>query len=533
MPMWGRSWGQISDPGRWKCVNRLHWNNARRLATGLGAGLVWAGTAWAGPPLSAIDWLNDPVPVIQPLPSEPPVSGGVSTPDVSVTPLGEATRDSVGLLPAAVTGLPAGMWQASEAARILALMKAQKLADLPAMQSLFYTLLLAEAEPPTGQAPDGDFLAARLDLLMGLGAVEPAQALVQRAGPGSKPLFARWFDATLLTGDEDTACAELGKSPGLAPSWAARIFCTARMGDWRAAALTLNTAQALGVLSQQEEALLRHFLDPEEFEDEPLPLPPVRPSPLVFRLWEALGEPLPTAPLPRAFAVADLRSNVGWKARIEAAERLAQTAALPENRLLGIYSERLPAASGGIWDRVEAVQRFDTAVRSTDPGAVARALPSAWRAMQAARLEVPFARAYAQSLAHLPLPKEAAALAYDIALLSPEYEKIAQANGAKHPDRAFLSSVAMGAPRPADAARPLERAIVSGFQTKTLPLDLTAALEAGRVGEVILEAMLLYESAMRGETKDLVTALAAFRRLGLEDTARQAALQALLLQRRP
>jgi len=500
---------------------------ARWLALG-----VLPSLAMAEPPLSAIDWLNDPVPVIQPIPStEPPVSGGVSTPDVSVTPLGEPARDSVGLLPPEVTGLPADLWQTSTTERISALLKAQKLADLPAMQSLFYTLLLAEAEPPADTGVSGAFLALRLDLLVGLGAVEPAQALLQRAGPTTRPLFARWFDATLLTGDEDTACEELVKTPALSPSYAAQIFCTARMGDWRAAALTLSTAQALGDLSAQEQSLLSHFLDPEEFADDPLPLPPVRPSPLVFRLWEALGEPLPTASLPRAFAVADLRSTTGWKARIEAAERLAQTAALPENRLLGIYSERLPAASGGIWDRVEAIQRFDTAIRSTDPGAVARALPNAWRAMQAARLEVPFARMFAQDLAHLPLSGHVADLAYAIALLSPEYEAIAQENGAKFPERSFMTSLAMGRPRPADAANALERAIVSGFQSPNLPLELSTALTQARLGEVILQAMQLYQSAMRGETKDLVTALATFRALGLEDTARQAALQALLLHR--
>ena len=495
--------------------------------------LLWPATALAGPPLSAIDWLNDPVPVIQPRANEPPVAGGVTTPEVAVSPLGASTRDSVGLLSPAVTGLPASLWQASTAPIITELLRAQKLADLPAMQSLFYTLLLAEAEPPAQSGPDGAFLATRLDLLMEMGAVEPAQALVQRAGPSTKALFARWFDATLLTGDEDLACAELMKAQGLAPSWAARIFCTARTGDWRAAALTLNTARALGELNEQEEALLTHFLDPEEFEGEPLPLPPVRPTPLVFRLWEALGEPLPTAPLPRAFAVADLRDIAGWKARIEAAERLAQTAALPENRLLGIYSERLPAASGGIWDRVEAVQRFDTALRASDPGSVARALPNAWRAMQAARLEVPFARLYAADLAKLPLTGEAAALAFEVGLLSPDYEKIAQTNGARFVGMTFLISVAAGTPRPAAAALPQERAIVSGFQSRALPADMQAALSEGRIGELILMAMQAYGRAMRGETKDLVAALGAFRALGLEDTARQAALQALLLRRRP
>ncbi|MGH1353745.1 MAG: hypothetical protein ACRBBS_01510 [Thalassovita sp.] len=494
---------------------------------------LWGQSAFAqsGPPLSAIDWLNDPVPVIQPMPGvgDPPVSAGVVTPVVDVSPLGEPSADSVGLLPGSVTGLPASLWQNSESSRILALMKAQKLTDLPAMQSLFYTLLLAEAEAPSHLSADGAFLSARLDHLLALGAVEPAQALVLRAGPSSKTLFARWFDATLLTGDEDTACAELVRTPGLSPSEAALIFCTARQGDWRAAALMLNTALVLRSLPQQEAALLQHFLDAEAFEGEALPLPPVRPSPLVFRLWEALGEPLPTASLPRAFAVADLRGIVGWKARIEAAERLAQTAALPENRLLGIYSEREPAASGGIWDRVEAVQRLDRALSKKDAKAVARTLPNAWRAMQAARLEVPFARLFAPQLTQLALTGDAAALTRDIALLSPDYELVAQRNA--YGD--FPETLALGKPASRLSRTPMEQAIVKGFNATTLPDDVTAALSLGRVGEVILGAMQLYENAMSGETKDLATALATFRRLGLEDTARQAALQALLLTRAP
>jgi hypothetical protein len=469
--------------------------------------------------------------VIQPRPGlgDPPVSGGVVIPVVDVSPLGAPSADSVGLLPSSVTGLPVSLWQTSQAARVLALMKAQKLTDLPAMQSLFYTLLLAEAEAPAELSADGAFLSARLDHLLALGAVEPAQALVQRAGPTTKTLFARWFDATLLTGDEDRACADLVRTPGLAPSEAALIFCTARQGDWRAAALMLNTALVLNSLPQQEAALLQHFLDPEAFEGEALPLPPVRPSPLVFRLWEALGEPLPTAPLPRAFAVADLRDIVGWKARIEAAERLAQTAALTENRLLGIYSEREPAASGGIWDRVAAVQRLDRAVTAKDAKAIERSLPNAWRAMQAARLEVPFARLFAPQLAELSLSEEAARLSQQIALLSPDYEQAAQRQS--EPD--FAATVALGQPSSRLSRSVLEQAVVKGFNATTLPDDITATLAQGRVGEVILDAMRLYENAMRGETKDLVTALATFRRLGLEDTARQAALQALLLTRTP
>ena len=46
---------------------------------------------------------------------------------------------------------------------------------------------------------------------------------------------------------------------------------------------------------------------------------------------EAIGTPLPTAPLPLAFAHSDLRHTAGWKARIEAAERLVRTGAVSAN----------------------------------------------------------------------------------------------------------------------------------------------------------------------------------------------------------
>ncbi|WP_323782249.1 hypothetical protein [Thalassovita sp.] len=494
--------------------------------------LLCPSMALAQAPLSAIDWLNDPAPKPLIQPDEPPVTDTAATPMIDTSRLGEVQADAVGLLPPQMTGLPSGLWRHSHSADLGDLIAAQNLTSLPAMQALFYTLLLAEAEAPAGTGPENLFLQARLDALLQLGAVEPVQALLDRTGTGNAALFSRWFDATLLTGDEDLACAKLVSQPHLAPSYAARVFCTARNGDWSTAALTMDTARALGFLNGQEEALLHRFLDPEPFEGEPLPHPPVRPSPLIFRLREAIGEPMPTTPLPRAFSVSDLRGTMGWKAQIAAAERLAQTGALAENRLLGIYTERLPAASGGIWDRVDAVQRFDIALHARDPEAVARTLPKAFIAMKVARLEVPFAKLFAAKLLELPLRGETARAAYRVALLSPQYETAAQKFGGEFRSMTFLTALAQGHPQQAVAKTELERAILQGFGATTLPDLFRIDMDAGRLGEVILRAMLLYERAVRGEVNELATALATFRAVGLEDAARQAALQILLLDRR-
>lgn len=492
-------------------------------------------------PLSAIDWLN-PTPTVtldMGLPSgvsergtfglfsnEPPVTGGILTPDVNVSTLSDNSHDAVGLLPSTVTGLPATLWSASSANHLSDLIAEQRSEVLPAMQALLYTILLAEADAPHDAGLANELLLARIDKLVEMGALEQANALMERAGANTPSLFARWFDVTLLMGEEQKACDALMATPHLAPDYASRIFCTARSGDWRAASLTLDTAKALGLISEEMDALLLRFLDPELFEGEPLLVAAVRPTPLKFRLYEAIGEGQTTANLPRSFAHADLRDTAGWKAQLEAAERLARTSALHENRLLGFYSDRAPAASGMIWDRVAAIQRFDTAMANSDVRAVTDSLPQAWSAMHQVHLEVPFARLYGRALLQLPLQGVAARQARDIALLSSNYERAAVSG-----PRDFLAALALGTP-PRTPSDPTLRAISDAFHGAGVPQEITAMLARGQLGEVILTAMDLLDNGAAGDLGALTEALATLRAIGLEDTARQAALQVALLDTR-
>ena len=84
--------------------------------------------------------------------------------------------------------------------------------------------------------------------------------------------------------------------------------------------------------------------------------PPQHLTPMGWRILEALGDPVGTGNLPVAFAHADLRGTSGWRAQIDAAERLTRMGVMQPERLTGIYSQRRAAASGGVWDRVRAVQ---------------------------------------------------------------------------------------------------------------------------------------------------------------------------------
>lgn len=499
----------------------------------LAAWLLLSSSASATDPLSAISWLRQSPPSAT-LPGtvllEPPVTGTTQQSQIVVTRL-ETLVAPVGLVPASATGLPIDLWRGSSSGTLSRLIGQVAVRDSPAMQSLLFTLLLSETRPPSGTGDE--FLLARLDRLMQLGATDPAQALAEQVGPTNNlERFQRWFDATLLTGDEDRACAALTAKPYLSPKYSARIFCAARRGDWQTAALTLEATHALDLMPKHQLDLLDRFLSPDVFEFAP-PLPrPQDPAPLTFRLFETIGERLSTAPLPRAFAAADLRDVAGWKAQLEAAERLTRIGALNPNQLLGLYTDRLPAASGGIWDRVAALQRFETALNTGNGDAVAGTLPAVWHAMGEARIEVAFANLFSDQLTEIPLTGDVADLAWSIRLLSPSYEPASFSLPKDSNKNRFLAALAQGEPFRIAATTELEQAIGDGFGTKAKPPeDMQRLLDNGQLGEVILRGMQLFEQGATGNLSDLSAALTIFRTVGLEDTARRAALQLVLLER--
>lgn len=502
-------------------------------------------------PLSAIDWLSQPVTapvetvvpkVVDPAPKKPKINeapvtkeGGLPQ-NVTVSVLGGPSPDAVGLLSPAQTGFPHALWGLGLTDEAAAALTRADPVGLPALQSLLITILLAEALPPADAGDEGRLLMARLDKLLALGALDQAQALLDAALPAATPeLFRRSFDVALLTGNEDRACQALVEAPDLSPTLPSRVFCMARAGDWATAALTLRTAEALETITEDEAALLSRFLDPDLFEEDEVPQPPTPVTPLIWRIYEAIGEPLPTATLPLAFAHADLSERAGWKSQVEAAERLARAGAISPNLLLGLFSQREPAASGGVWDRVDAFQRFDAALQDGDLTAVEQRLPLAFARMADAELEVPFATLFAEDLAKLKLSGDAARIAYDMGLLSPAFARLSNSLHAPDDLRGrFLTGLAQGSVKGLTPPDSMARAIAPAFDGTEVALseDATLLLQQARVGEALLLAMSRIEEGLHGELKRLAEGLALMRKLGLEVTARRTALELLLLERR-
>jgi len=147
---------------------------------------------------------------------------------------------------------------------------------------------------------------------------------------------------------------------------------------------------------------------------------------------------------------------------------------------------------------------------------------------------VPFARYYGPELIEMELgSRPAQRTALRVALLSPSYEAAARTMPAEGREEEFLVALALGEAGSATAPSARARAVAAGFAADTPPVEHTGELVADRrMGEAILLAMELYAHASAGESKDATRALATFRSVGLEDTARRAGLQLLILDRR-
>lgn len=508
--------------------------------------------AQARPPLSASDWLSGSVqePASQsawrPGDGRPRTAGARpsdlartgSVEPVGVRRLGQSNSDATGTVSPRTAGLPADLWGDSDAS-VLARQIQRQNPQLPALRRLMRRVLAAQLDAPriTEKGTEGTLFLARVDKLLDMGATRAAQDLLQAAGPGDPQRFRRLFDIALLSGDEARACEIMDKTPGIAPSFAARIFCLALGGDWAAAALVHVGAETLGQLDEETTLLMSHFLDDAFVDTSEILAPPTTVTPLTFRLHEAIGQPLPANNLPLAFALSDLDDRGGWKAQLDAAERLARAAAIPASQLRDIYIAQKPAASGGVWDRAEAIQTLITALGSRDRAAVSSALPPAYAAMNGAGLGTALADMVGAESAALELPGEAGVIAMWLALAADQVQTIEiLPEDAAIFDR-WLVSFASGNPKPplppGDPASPaaILAPAFTGDANAQLSESAAQLIATNRRGEALLAAMADVDSGLEGNLVRAGGGLRTLRALGQSDIARQAAVELMLAPR--
>ena len=504
----------------------------RAAAVALAAALASGPAPAQEAPRSAIPWLAEAVEAATR--GAAPDAEGIDEESIAVSPIGAQRADGAGLLPASASGLPRDAVAGSDPQALADEIAALPVGGPPAMQALVQRILLAELDPPRGVGGAASvLLPARIDALVARGALDRAQALVEAAGTEDGAVFARWADVALLSGEDDALCeAARGRAD---TALALRAFCLARGDDWPAAALTLETGLAIGAIDAGQGERLARFLDPELYEDMPPPAAPRPMTPLDFRLLDGIGETPPTRGLGLAYAASDLRPTLGWKRRIEAAEQLARAGALDPNRLLALYTDARPSASGGVWDRAAAVQALDATLAGDDACGIGAALPTAIEAMAPAGLVPVLAALYGARAAARAAGCDAAAFeravegAQLLALLSGE------------------AAAAAALPRPADPRLAMARDLLSGADPTVPPDDALAAAVArglaaqdgddrldrlageGRLAEALLAAVELLSEGGGGDPAAVARGLGVLVRAGFEDVARRATVELLLL----
>jgi hypothetical protein len=475
-------------------------------------------------PLSAIDWLSKANKKFQSGILEIKNVDVEKTNDIQVSTLNSNEYQAIGLLPIYVTGIPTTIWRNSSFDDLEYSFKTMPTFSYSPIQELVYSLLLAEARPPLNEPSRYAFLEVRLDKLLNYGAVDPAIALVERSSPVPERMIPQLFDISLLSSNNFPICEPVFQNTENRELQAELIYCYARKGDWLTAHLILQTEKVLGDLSDHEVSLLSRYLEVDFNVDLSALLPPPESiTPLEYRLYEAIGEPIPAEYLPIQYSQSDLSGENGWRAQVIAAERLSLTGAIPENQILGIYTNHSPGASGGMWDRIKVINDLDAAL--DDKTNLEESFQDAWKVFKQSNQLTVFAKLFGLRVFEKNLSPKSKKIAANLLLLTNNF-KLTEGYWDPSDIRFGLTAGDFSQVKASDET---EKIILQIFTEPSVPFLVEQKLNQGKLGEVILNALLQFELGIEGNLKDFSESLSTLNLIGLETTARRAALTHLVL----
>ena len=477
-------------------------------------------------PLSAIEWLSKENSKFQKNILDVKNLDKENADDIQVTTLSSRDYQTIGLLPIYVTGIPTTIWRNSNFDDLEYSFKKMPTFSYSPIQELVYALLLAEARPPLDEPERYAFLEARLNKLLKYGAVDPAIALIERASPVPERMIPLLFNISLLSSNNFPVCDPIFQYTKNKDLQAELIYCYARKGDWLTAHLILKTGEVLGDLSAQEVSLLDRYLEVDFNVDLNALLPPPELiTPLEYRLYEAIGEPIPAEYLPIQYSQSDLSGENGWRAQVIAAERLSSTGAIPGNQILGIYTNNSPGVSGGVWERVKAVSDLDEALESEEN--VEQYFQEAWKIFKQTDQLIVFAKLFGLRVFEKNLSQTSQKIAADLLLLINNFE-LTESYWSSNDIRFGLIS---GDFSRVMASNETERTIFKVFTEPSIPFLVEQKLNQGKLGEVILNSILQFETGIEGNLRDFSESLSTLNLIGLGTTARRAALTHLVVEK--
>ena len=471
-------------------------------------GLIMAQPVWAqtDAPISAIDWLSQPG--LTPLSEEPLVvgdpAGGAELAEIDVIELDAPVERTYGLIPSKISGIPENFWTDLDPRMLRQILNTAPLSGLPAADDLLLRALLAET------LGDEGVLNTRVQALIERGAVQAAYSLLGQSQMMSQDSFTLFAETALLTGNVERMCRQLNLSRHLTEDEALKVYCQARAGSWNTAEVNYFALDTLGAFTPTLSALLAVDLDPELADS--LGLPNVDPNQLTaleFQLRAGAGQPVPTQGLPLKFAPSDLSASSGWKTQVEAAERLGAVGSLPAAQLLERYKSGQPSASGGIWDRVTAVQNLDLTLADPiiDPS---DALLAFWTIMRGQGLVAPLAHAWSPMLMKFDASRDGDDILFQMQVLS-------RSNAFDfEPTMTRLQRI-----NPHILPENFDRLMAEFTQEMPATLPFRSAN--------MLRAIGLIADGLEGNELSFIEALALFRAMGLTPIAQQLAMEFMIL----
>ena len=196
---------------------------------------------------------------------------------------------------------------------------------------------------------------------------------------------------------------------------------------------------------------------------------------------------------------------------------------------LGIFTERPASASGGIWDKVSVIQRFEQAIHQKDQILAGQVLDDVFKDPDLRDLIAPTSRLFSNKLLTLDLSTKDRYMSQRFALFSKEFETVATLRYPETPKDALIKAVALNDFSNLTNSSALDSVIVKAFRAGRVPFAVGSLMEQHKLGEAILTALIQFEKGSSGDLQDLMDSLSTLRFLGLDETARRATLYLLIV----
>jgi hypothetical protein len=220
------------------------------------------------------------------------------------------------------------------------------------------------------------------------------------------------------------------------------------------------------------------------------------------------------------------------------AERLTRLGDFPSSLLFNLYRARPPAASGGVWDRVAAIQTLDAALIEDDTDAVLAALADADTALSAVGLRSSLAEGYGAALSELSLSNAPSIRMAEILLLGGDAETAERWSVPSSPSERLRIALAIGknvAPTAGtDQSIEILRATAASdamngqVATTAEHARMQTMITQDRRGEAILTALAILDAGEEIEPNDFAVALDILVKSDQRETAKRIALQTIL-----